>query len=227
MKQGYDLIGDIHRHANDLWALLEKMGYSQIDGCYRHETRKVIFLGDFIDRGIHQREVLNTVMAMVEHGTALAVMGNHEFNALAFHTEHPDKPGTWLRPRDNKNIKQHLSFLEAYLGTKKEAELQKVLDFFYTLPLWLELDGLRVVHACWEPKLIELIKPLLNPDNTLTPELLVEASTERSMPYEAVEALLKGVGYALPDGNHFYDKDGHKRHAVQFLCLSQECSSTP
>jgi hypothetical protein len=34
-KQKYDLIGDIHGHADELIALLEKLDYSWIDGCYR------------------------------------------------------------------------------------------------------------------------------------------------------------------------------------------------
>jgi hypothetical protein len=27
-----------------------------------------------------------------------------------------------------------------------------------TLPLWLELDGLRIAHACWSEKAIDIIK---------------------------------------------------------------------
>jgi hypothetical protein len=36
---------------------------------------------------------------MMEAGSALAVMGNHEFNALAYHTPRPEKPGEFLRAR--------------------------------------------------------------------------------------------------------------------------------
>lgn len=82
--QHYDLIGDIHGHADELVQLLQHLRYSHSATGYQHETRKVIFLGDFIDRGEHlrqHREVLDTVMTMIESGHALAVMGNHEFNA--------------------------------------------------------------------------------------------------------------------------------------------------
>ena len=72
----HDLIGDIHGHAAELERLLATLGY-QLDGeCYRHKTRKVIFLGDFIDRGPQQRRVLAIVKPMVEAGAALTVMGN-------------------------------------------------------------------------------------------------------------------------------------------------------
>ena len=47
----YDLIGDIHGHATELKQLLQKLGYTLEEGGYRHPERKVIFLGDFIDRG--------------------------------------------------------------------------------------------------------------------------------------------------------------------------------
>jgi len=101
----YDIIGDIHGQAGELEELLTKLGYGCIGGVYRHDTRQVIFLGDFIDRGPHQRRVLNLVRAMVADGTALAVMGNHEFNAIAFYT--PDGSGGHLRPRNEKNVHQH------------------------------------------------------------------------------------------------------------------------
>ncbi len=94
----YDLIGDIHGHAGALVELLEHLGYQHSDSGYCHPSRKVIFLGDFIDRGEHlaqHKELLTIVMPMVQNGHALAVMGNHEFNALAYHTE---VNGLFLRP---------------------------------------------------------------------------------------------------------------------------------
>ena len=65
-ESGYDIIGDIHGHSDELEALLVKMEYRFLDGCYRHPDRVVIFLGDFIDRGPKQRRVLQIVMSMVQ-----------------------------------------------------------------------------------------------------------------------------------------------------------------
>lgn len=215
MTDSYDIIGDIHGHADELKALLETMDYTFTDGSYRHSSRKALFLGDFIDRGPMQREVLQTVMPMVQQGAALAIMGNHELNALSYHMQHPDKPGVWLRPRNDKNTQQHLAFLHEYLGGQREAELADVLAFFRSLPLWLDLGGLRAVHACWAPGKAEALVPYLNPDNTLTHELLVQVSEKQEPAYDAVESLLKGVEYPLPDGKCFVDKDGHKRFEVR------------
>lgn len=93
----YDIIGDVHGHADELIELLDSMGYELRDGAYRHVSRMAVFVGDFIDRGPQIAEVLSVVRAMHAAGTALAVMGNHEFNALAFHTEHPSAAGQFLR----------------------------------------------------------------------------------------------------------------------------------
>ncbi len=82
----YDLIGDIHGCAGALEALLAKMGYREQDGVWRHPTHQVIFLGDFIDRGPEQVEVMKVVRAMVDAEQALSVMGNHELNAVAWAT---------------------------------------------------------------------------------------------------------------------------------------------
>ncbi len=57
----YDLIGDIHGHADELVQLLETLGYEKGEGAYQRSDRKVIFLGDFIDRGPKIRQVLEIV----------------------------------------------------------------------------------------------------------------------------------------------------------------------
>ncbi len=82
----YDLIGDIHGYASALKCLLRKLGYQEREGTWQHVERKVIFLGDFVDRGPEQVETVQIARRMVEAGHALAVMGNHEFNAVAWAT---------------------------------------------------------------------------------------------------------------------------------------------
>jgi calcineurin-like phosphoesterase family protein len=82
--QGYDLVGDIHGHADALHRLLGKLDYAEVEGVFRHPERQMIFVGDFIDRGPQQREVLRIARSMCEAGLARAVMGNHEFNAIGW-----------------------------------------------------------------------------------------------------------------------------------------------
>ena len=52
----YDIIGDIHGHADELVSLLELMGYRQrAGGVYEHPSRHAIFVGDFV--GLHNSSV--------------------------------------------------------------------------------------------------------------------------------------------------------------------------
>ncbi len=77
--QYYDIIGDVHGHAaTKLENLLVKMDYKLVNDTYQHETRKVIFVGDYIDRGGEEVKTIHIVRNMVKSGNALAIMGNHE-----------------------------------------------------------------------------------------------------------------------------------------------------
>lgn len=210
--EGYDLIGDIHGHAATLRALLERLGYRERDGRFRHPSRQAIFLGDFIDRGPEQRGVLDIVRPMVADGAALAVMGNHELNALAFHTPDPVSGGEHLRPRSSKNVDQHRAFLDEH---EHPEVLDAALDWFWGLPLWLDLGELRVVHAAWDRRALKTIDGALAPGNRLTRPLLEAASRRGTSEQNAVENLLKGIEAELPEGEGFHDKDGYQRRYVR------------
>jgi hypothetical protein len=108
----FDLIGDIHGHADELTNLLADLGYQADRGVFTHPRRKVVYLGDYIDRGPQIRQVLEIVRGMCDRGSALAIQGNHEFNALCFATEHPTKPGEFLRSHSTKNVRQHQQTLD-------------------------------------------------------------------------------------------------------------------
>lgn len=207
----YDLIGDIHGHAEALVRLLVKLGYEKRQGVFRHGDRKVIFLGDFIDRGPQIRDVLHTVRPMVEEGHALAVMGNHELNALAFHTLDSEYPGEYLRRRTPNTQHQHRHTIEQLTTT----ELASSLAWFRTLPLWLELDGLRVVHACWDEPSITAIRLSLGNQGVLTDSFLHEACRQGKTLFDPVETVLKGKEVELPGGVSFKDKDGIDRKSVR------------
>jgi hypothetical protein len=201
----YDLIGDIHGYAEPLASLLRTMGYEKHGGIYSHPERKAIFLGDFIDRGPQIRETLELVRPMVDSGAAMAVMGNHELNALAFHTAHPSQPGDYLRPHNEKNWQQHSETVRQVPAH----ELQSYLGWFRTLPLWLDLNGLRVVHACWDGGLMDRIR------GAVTDEFLYDACLPNGPLFQPVEAVLKGKEAALPEGTTVVAKDGHTRTHVR------------
>jgi len=203
----YDFIGDIHGHADKLREILEKMGYSEGLNGYAHPTRKVFFLGDFIDRGPKIRETLEIVRRMIECGNAKAVMGNHEYNAIMFH--YPEKSGGHLRKHLIKNIIQHYETLKQFQN--KQEEYEDYLDWFLSLPLFYETKEFRAVHACWDENHIRFLRSVLNNDR-LNDALLYDAVIKDSAMYHAVEDTLKGRELRLPDAVVFKDKDGHVRH---------------
>ncbi len=203
--QFYDLIGDIHGQATELIRLLEKLSYKKINNIWQHENRKIIFLGDFIDRGDEQREVISIVRPMIENGSALSVMGNHEYNAIAYYTE--NSQGGHFREHNEKNLKQHKAFLKAYEDYPEE--YKSVIEWFKTLPFWLDLESLRVIHACWD---IDLIKKL---GKSLEDGVLKKSSDKTTVEFRAIETLLKGKEIPLPEGQSFLDKDNNKRDHIR------------
>ena len=113
----YDIIGDIHGHSDQLEILLQKLGYDLKGGVYQHqEDRQVIFLGDFIDRGPKIRQTLHIAKNMCDFGSAQAIMGNHEFNAITFHTKNKKDGGfsESIITRKFTNIIQHLNSLSNF-----------------------------------------------------------------------------------------------------------------
>lgn len=207
----YDVIGDIHGRADELTSLLEKLGYRKTNGAFRHPERQVIFAGDYIDRGNQNKLTLSLVRSMVAAGSAMAVLGNHEFNAICYHTRHPET-GEHLRPHSEKNTNQHQSFLDEF--DRDQDGLKSAIDWFRQLPLYLDLGKVRVVHACWHPgKITELGE--INGQEFLTEDFLLASARKGSSEHRIVETLLKGPEEDLPSGFSFKDKDDHERREIR------------
>ena len=201
----YDIIGDIHGHYNDLVNLLRALGYNNDSGYFKHRDRKVIFVGDFIDRGINQKKLLNEVMKMVKHGYAIASQGNHELNAIFF-SEKNDK-GYYLRDHSKENIFQHKAFLDDLTFGSSDYDL--VINWFKDLPVFLELDGFRVVHAAWIDESINFLKNNLI-DGKLNQDFIRKCWDSQSDEFKHIERALKGLEVVLPDGLTWHDKKNNK-----------------
>lgn len=211
MKQEYFIVGDVHGYASNLINLLKKLGFELVNNAYMHpEKKKVIFVGDYIDRGTEEESVIDIVRAMVKADSAIALMGNHEFNAICFATKGENG---FIRKHTEKNIMQHQAFLDEYpFGSEKHRD---AINWFKTLPIYFETEGLRVIHAAWVNSHIEKIKPYLGLNNTLTNKLIYEFE-KKGWVYDTLETLLKGVEYDLPDGFVWKDKDGIERNSMRF-----------
>jgi len=199
---GYDIIGDIHGYADRLRNLLKLMGYSERNGAWRHPERRAVFVGDLIDRGSQQLETVRLVRAMVETGSAQIVLGNHEFNAVAYATPSPSGGG-YCRPHNTKNNDQHKEFLaEVEFGSPLH---RSIIGWFMEIPLWLDLGGVRVVHACWSNPHMEHLQNQFAAGNKLSEQIVVDATTKGSQTYHAIEVVLKGPEVSMR-GAHYSDR---------------------
>jgi protein phosphatase len=138
----FDVIGDVHGCLPELLALLEKLGYAltREDGgravnAAHPGGRRVIFLGDLVDRGPDSPGVLRLAMGMVAAGTALAVPGNHE-----------DKLLRALRGRKVR-VSHGLETTLAQLGAEPPEFRAAVEAFLDGLTSHYVLDGGRLVVA--------------------------------------------------------------------------------
>lgn len=131
-----DIIGDVHGEIAALDSLLAALGYRP-DGQHPG-NRRLVFLGDLVDRGPDSPAVLERVSAMVAAGRAQCLLGNHELNLLREVEKHGNS--WWVEPE--KPMPHPARRIDA-------ADKERFRVFLHQLPLVLEREDLRVVHACW------------------------------------------------------------------------------
>ena len=175
-----DLIGDIHGHYIELQKILKILGYScKKDEINHPENRKLGFVGDFINRGPQSVEVLTLVKSLCESGKAVAVLGNHEFRLIQ----------NWVA---GKEIPQ---------------EYKAFIPWLRTLPLFLDLKTLRIVHAAWHFSSIELLRGK-NVDN----DSFILDTLEKKNSYKlAVDQILSGIKISIPKELKLKDRFGVER----------------
>ncbi len=212
MANSFDIIGDIHGHAAELKSLLELMGYREQAGRYAHPARRALFLGDLIDRGPEIPEVLRIVRSMVDSGNAVCLLGNHEYNALAYDTPNRTRRGEFLRSHNDEHLRQHGRTLSAFKDHPEQ--WREYLNWFMILPLYLDMGFFRAVHAAWDPPSIRHLEARLG-GAFLNEDFLHTAAVDGSEDFKAVQNVLKGLEAPLPDGLSYPDKDGHPRRKVR------------
>jgi hypothetical protein len=215
----YDIIGDVHGSADKLTGLLHRLGYRERDGAYRLSGHRAVFVGDVVDRGPEQVRTLRVVRSMVDAGCAQMVMGNHEFNAIGYATRDPRTRSNFLRTHTGAkgatNRAQHEAFLAAMpFGS---AIYRETVAWFTTLPLWLEFDQFRVVHACWHQASIDVVRGLAGERGTVDDDFLTVALRKGTDEYAATTTILKGPEVRLVDYDQpaFIDVDGRVRRRAR------------
>lgn len=173
----FDIIGDVHGCYDELVALLVKLGYipvshvppMSVDPSYYPETklvnsgpvevywthpegRKVIFVGDVLDRGPNPIRALDLARQMVKHGSAFFVVGNHEDRLIRRLGK--KRPEAWLK--DPKGMTHGLETTMVALVGETEDAIRDRLAFIRDLPPHLVLDrgNLLVTHAAVKEEML-------------------------------------------------------------------------
>ncbi len=140
----FDVIGDVHGCRAELETLLTRLGYAlvrdeqgrPVDASHP-EGRRVVFVGDLVDRGPDSPGVLRLAMGMAAAGHALAVPGNHE-NKL-------------IRALSGRNVQRTHGLAETLeqLAAEDDAFREQVRSWCDGLVSHLVLDqgNLVVAHA--------------------------------------------------------------------------------
>jgi hypothetical protein len=135
-----DIVGDVHGEIDALRALLARLGYDE-QGDHR-QGRRLVFVGDLCDRGPDSLAVIRLVQQLVDAGLAQCVLGNHELNILRNERKHGNH---WFHRDDDP--KHEREFGPCVLA--ETHEVGAIRAFFEGLPVALEREDLRVVHAAW------------------------------------------------------------------------------
>jgi protein phosphatase len=133
----FDIIGDVHGCAAELADLLAALGYAR-DAAAAWKApsgRLAIFVGDFVDRGPRNLDVLNTVMRMVASGSAKAVLGNHDLRLERYLNGQA------------VSLDYGLDVTVAEIDAASAGERARILAFLRSLPSHLVLDTGRLVVA--------------------------------------------------------------------------------
>lgn len=214
---GFDVIGDVHGCYQALRALLERLGYIYERGSYRHSNRQAprqaLFLGDLIDRGPAIRDSVLLVQEMVAAGQAQVILGNHEHHAVLYCTPSPAAlGGSWLREHNESNTRVLEATLEEFAN--HPADWRDLLSWIRTLPLFLDFGGFRLIHACWDERLLAPFRARC-PDGIVDDELLIESATPGTFGAKLLWRSTSGLTLALPAGRSLTGRDGVQRRSFR------------
>lgn len=131
------VIGDIHGCYNELKELIETL---ENEGKYTKGVDKLVFLGDYIDRGKDSKLVVKFVRDLQKnYDNVVALMGNHE-DMLIKYSKGIDNTWTWNGSS---------ATLKSYHGFSNQ--LKKDIQWMKNLPLYHEDKHFVYVHAGIDP----------------------------------------------------------------------------
>ena len=134
----FDIIGDVHGCFDELVGLLRQLGHAVDETGFTVQPtngRKLVFVGDLVDRGPKVPQVVKLVMNAVASGAALCVPGNHDAKLMRK-----------LRGREVQ-ITHGLAESLAQLANEPEEFHKQVAEFIDDLVSHYVLDDGKLVVA--------------------------------------------------------------------------------
>jgi hypothetical protein len=178
-----DLVGDVHGEVEALRSLLGHLGYA---GGVHPRGRRLVFLGDLVDRGPDSPAVVRLVRGLVGDGLAQCVLGNHELSLLL---GLPKEGNAWFSG-EAAEVMGHPPRPVPQTPADERVR-QELLGFFARLPLALERPDLRAVHACWHADAVERVRQHRDVMRAAREfERVVEAELRRNPPADETDRLL-------------------------------------
>lgn len=145
-----DIIGDVHGELPALEQLGRELGYCIENGWTHPQRRTLLFLGDLVDRGSYSLEVAELVQRLMDARRAFSVMGNHEYNLVAWYAQ---VLGYERPKRSNRATTEDV--------LRRRDRWKPVLEFMRALPIGIELPDLRIIHACWHRASLDVVQHAL------------------------------------------------------------------
>ena len=149
----FDVVGDIHGATDEAEELLARLGWAvtwsgegedQVPVLSHPEGRKLVFLGDVVDRGPRSRDALLLMESAVKSGVGYAVASNHDHRFMR-----------WLLGNE-VTMGHGLELTVAEFEGTSEEYRRRLGEFLYGLQAQLVFDGgsLAVAHAGLEESMI-------------------------------------------------------------------------
>lgn len=134
---GFIAIGDIHGCAKTLDLLLETLAPTEDD--------RLIFIGDYVDRGPDSKGVIDRLIALQENVKCIFLKGNHEELMLGY--LHEGEYGIWAA---NGGV----TTLDSYTRADGRTEIpEDHMHFLRNLRIMFETREFFFVHAGLKPQL--------------------------------------------------------------------------
>ncbi|MCL1066775.1 hypothetical protein L2735_08135 [Shewanella olleyana] len=161
-------IGDVYGRLDKLNDLLVEIDFDIDDPESSIQFVKLVFCGNLIaantGENIEHIALLTLVKNMVDKGFAYCLLGSNEFEVIGWSKHHPitDKPYLPETVTENLNDlnQQRPLFLQEF--AQGDEQLFKWVDWFMALPIYLDFDHIRAIHACWDNNVINELNPYLS-----------------------------------------------------------------